>query len=390
MFVFVVLISCCISSCLGNWNRIHGGGGAVYNTKPNALLSGRRNAAMWVKENDIYVLGGRSDTQRVNDFWKYEIKANRWFWQPDVPSSLFVRSGSSQWIINGLFWLYGGRNDSKTSYSLDDMWSHNPSTREWKRYTMTSNPGARFGSSFWTDEENNSLYLFGGKNDTTVLGDVWRFNVVSSSWELVSTKGLSPRDDAISVRIGDEVYLFGDNAFTSLNLKTMTATNVASKGDEPKKRADSVMWTNGDVLYLLGGRSDSKTFGDFWSYDTTSNQWFKRNDTIISEARWGSAFASNRLCEVVLFGGQKQDSSSLSNDLWIFRYVENGNGGSSSDSGNTVVGNSDYGIDIAIVVLCVLNFLLLSAFLAFLIIRRRTAEPKPGDQPSHDFSVRHV
>ena len=379
-----------ISFASGNWNRIHGGGGAVYNTEPNALLSGRRNAAIWVRENDVYVLGGRADKERVNDFWKYEIKTNRWFWQPDVPSSLFVRSGSSSWILNGLLWLYGGRNDSKTSYSLDDLWSHNPATREWKRYTVTGNPGPRFGSSFWTDEENNYLYLFGGKNDTTILGDLWRFDVSTLTWENVNAKGLSPRDDAVGLRIGEEVYLFGEKEFTSLNLATMSATNIVSKGDEPKKRSDSVMWSNEDTIYLFGGRKDSKTFGDFWSYDTSSNQWTKRNDSIVPEARWGSAFATNRFSEVLLFGGQKQDSSTLSNDLWIFKYSDSGNGGSSSGSGNTVVVNSDYGIDIAIVVLCVLNFLLLTAFLAFLIIRRRTSETKPGEQPSHDFSVRHV
>ena len=190
----------------------------------------------------------------------------------------------------------------------------------------------------------------------------------------------------MAVRIADEVYLFGDKDFSSMNLKTMTATNVASKGDEPKKRADSVMWSNGDTIYLFGGRSDSKTFGDFWSYDITSNQWTKSNKTVVPEARWGSAFVVNRNMEVILLGGQKQDSSTVSNDLWIFR---NGN------SGNTSVGtgftmDTSYGIDIAIVVFCILNFLLLVSFLAFLIIRRKTAEPKPGEQAPHDFSVRHL
>ena len=382
MLLLVVLISL----CFGGWNRLHAGGGSVYNTEPNALLSGRRNAAMWVKENDVYVLAGRSDTQRVNDFWKYEIKTNRWLWQPDVPSTLSVRSGSSQWIVNGLFWLYGGRNDSKTSYSLDDLWSQNPTTREWKRYTVAPAPGARFGSSFWTDEENNFLYLFGGKNDTTVLGDVWRFDVVNLKWEAVNVKGLAARDDAVAVKIGDEVYLFGDTDFTSLNLQTMSASSIASKGDEPKKRADSVIWSDQENIYIFGGRSDSKTFGDFWMYDIISNQWTKSNETVVPEARWGSAFAVNRNMEILLFGGQKQDSSTLSNDLWIFR---NGN------SGNTSVGTSftmdtSYGIDIAIVIFCILNFLLLVSFVAFLIIRRKTAEQKPGEQPPHDFSVRHL
>ena len=108
MLLFL-LFTTVFSTVIANWVQLNENSGPVYNTEENSLLSGRRNAATWSIGSDVYILGGKADVGRTNDFWKYEIKTKRWFWQPNPPTELNIRSGSSQWSLDGLLWLYGVR-----------------------------------------------------------------------------------------------------------------------------------------------------------------------------------------------------------------------------------------------------------------------------------------
>lgn len=385
-----MLLLLLLSLSCAHWIKLHQGGGPVYSTDSNALLSGRRNSAIWIQGDNIYVLAGRTDIQRVNDFWKYEINTNRWLWQPNVPTSFSIRSGSSHWVMNGMLWLYGGRNDLRSNYTLDDFWSYNPTTREWKRYNMNPNPGPRFGSAFWKDEVNNHIYIFAGKNDNLILRDLWRFDVLRSSWEQIFIQGLEPQDDSIATIIEDEVFIFGETQFLILNLRSLSIINVINKGVVPPKRADSVLWSHSQHIYLFGGRTESRTYGDFWRYDILKNEWEKRNDTV-PQARWGSAFSTNRNMEVFVFGGQIEDSTALSNDLWMFSYTATGTGTTNNGNGtSSSIIDTVYQTNIGIITLSVLNFCLLLAFmlLCFAFLRKKQEVSNTNNQQSnHDFSV---
>lgn len=313
LFVLALLVV----AVSARWEVFHSGGSPVYNTDLNAIPSGRRNSAFWNYNNNLYIFGGKDKNSRTNDLWKYELNTRRWFWQPNTV--LESRSGSSQWSSGGLLWMYGGRNDTKTFHGLNDFWSYNPETREWKEYNFSPNPGPRYGSYFWQDDENNYLYLFGGKSDSnTILDDIWRFDTKAENWESVTFSGkeLPSRDDGVAVQINEYVYFFEGKEFLRLDMKAQTVESISSEGQYPEMREDFIMWSNEDKIHLFGGRVNSKFYGDFWTFDLEENSW-TLNSEITPSARWGSGFGIYE-GDLYMFGGQPKDTTSLSNELWIF------------------------------------------------------------------------
>ena len=300
---------------------------------PN-ILSGRRNMATWCYQDDMYVFGGKTDDSRVNDLWKWESKYNRWIWQPDT--SVSPRSGSSFWNLGGYLWIYGGRNDTKSSYGLKDMWSYQPDSGTWDKHTETEHsPHIRYGSTVWTDEKRGLLYLYGGKTtDNIIIGDMWAFNIKKMTWSNIPLTGSDPglRDDAMATVYKDQVYFFGGHDGTNrevpylkiLNLKTLVWSEApVSHGIGPETREDQVMWIVNDILYLFGGKVGDKIFNDFWEYNINDKTWSEINTNNIPLGRWGSGYCVNGSGYLHMFGGAIRDSVSLVNDFWFFSPNDN-------------------------------------------------------------------
>ncbi len=102
----------------------------------------------------------------------------------------------------------------------------------------------------------------------------------------------------------------------TLESSTMRWRPLAPAGSRPSARHDHSLVTDGQHLYLFGGRNASSTRSDFWSYDIASNAWtqssgFGPQPRFGHNAIWDSA---RKL--IVLFGGQ--DGSTFYNDVWEF------------------------------------------------------------------------
>jgi hypothetical protein len=87
-------------------------------------------------------------------------------------------------------YIFGGFKDGKyfddicKIYEIDRLVTH---------YKINKNviwPCARCGSSMM--EINEFIYLFGGKNNTTVLNDLWRFDTKNKNFEKINIDGLIP------------------------------------------------------------------------------------------------------------------------------------------------------------------------------------------------------
>lgn len=325
----VVIISLLFILANAEWSIVKEGGSAINSPNSDARMEGRRNAATWCYDNNMYIFGGKGENNRLNDLWKYEIDSNRWLWQPNSPEQLTQRSGSASWNIDGVLWLYGGRNDSKGEHSLDDMWEYHPTSRNWSKHN-TDGPGNRYGATTWVHEEKSILYLYGGKSDkSTVHSDIWSFDPKTLKWTNVPYSGNSPgaRDDSVAAVSGNTVYLFGGRdpsgsdvpRLSQLDLVSMvwkeSPLNTGVSG--PVAREDQVMWAHKEKVYIFGGRVGSSIKGDFWSYDIDKKQWVELK-TKTPPARWGASFCKERDGNLYMSGGAFQDSTSLHNDVWKY------------------------------------------------------------------------
>jgi hypothetical protein len=247
------------------------------------------------------------------------------------------RQGSVTWTDNsGNLWLFGGYCNASGGYGyMSDLWKYTIASNEWTWVKgpnqgwqfgvygsqgvagSSNNPGARWQSCGWTDN-NGNLWLFGGEgNDisqNTWLNDLWKYNIASNQW----------------------TWVLGSN--TGNVLSNYGTQNVSSPFNVPGSRYGMSAWKdNSGNMWMWGGHGydSNANFGklnDLWRYNPLNNQWVWTKGTTLSNqasnfGTMGVTLSSN------FPGGREQAVSWTDNngDLWLF-----GGHISTSQSGNAL------------------------------------------------------
>eukprot|EP01130_Rhizamoeba_saxonica_P003090 TRINITY_DN1334_c0_g1_i2.p1 TRINITY_DN1334_c0_g1~~TRINITY_DN1334_c0_g1_i2.p1 ORF type:complete len:382 (+),score=82.78 TRINITY_DN1334_c0_g1_i2:689-1834(+) len=237
----------------------------------------------------------------------------------------YCRFGSATWVEdphNELenLWLFGGRTSIDDSdYRLfNDLWHYETvySNRWIKEYFPKDAviPPARYGAASWSDSSNN-LWILGGRDETQILDDIWKYNIDEKKWTKINPVGILVRpyprmypstfikDDVVYIHGGlgqppckycspgllDDLWAFNITTLTWIHIEgenfNQTATygemGVASKTSNPGSRAGSSFWRIDDKLWIFGGEvyikgnnsESSAVMNDMWFYDLTVQSW---------------------------------------------------------------------------------------------------------------------
>jgi len=257
------------------------------NNKPGA----RYGSQTWIDASgNLWLYGGYGFTAGsfglMNDLWKYNPVTNQWTWvngdntveqlgvygtkgvanATNKPGARYI---STSWADNtGNLWMFGGYGYDETNPgNLGDLWKYNIAANEWTWVegekiidqpgiygtqgisTNITQPGARYVSSAWTDN-NGNLWLFGGSGqdeagNSGYLNDLWRYHPATNRWTWV--KG----DKTV-----DQLGVYGTQGQAAFTNKSGA-------------RTASLSWTDGmGNLWLFGGYGyDGSTTGvlnDLW------------------------------------------------------------------------------------------------------------------------------
>ena len=354
----------------GNWTWISGDKSkdkeATYGTKGVSDAKnnpGARHGCIgWAdSKNNLWLFGGDSGTgsrKLHNDLWKFN--GEKWTWisgddsinQRGVYGTKGISSPANKpgsrydsisWIDKeGNFWLFGGYGYAEKGFLgvLNDLWKFDGKEWTWVSGDNLINhrgiygikgtagninkPGARYGSTSWTDNKGN-FWLFGGYGYAGtgligILNDLWKFN--GKKWTWIS----------------------GDN-------RQNEPGNYDSKGitgntNEPGPRYGSISWTDKDGnLWLFGGQGYNHYriqggLNDLWKFNGKEWTWVSGDNMTDRRgiygikgtadpankpgARYGSISWTDKNGDLWLFGGYGYDSirTSLLNDLWKFNGKE--------------------------------------------------------------------
>ncbi|MFT7196394.1 MAG: hypothetical protein ACI83W_000751, partial [Marinoscillum sp.] len=183
---------------------------------------------------------------------------------PTQPTRPGARFGSSQWTDrDGNLWLFGGEGNSESVEGyLNDLWKYNIQEGSWiwkggSKGTSTTNtqskPGARRAAMSWTDQ-NGDFWMYGGRDvNASRLSDLWKFTVSTESWTLVSGS-------------------------LSGNSQSKYYQSTSSDIIRPGGRSHASGWFSDGYLYLFGGYgyANSSTAGslaDLWKYKISTGIW---------------------------------------------------------------------------------------------------------------------
>ena len=258
----------------------------------------RYSSAMAVKGR-LYVLGGRTGSNtRFNDVWS---TVNCTTWQPETDSDdgadWSSRFGHAVAVRQNTIFLSGGRSDS----SVNDVWS-TTNGKDWVELKPSFLPGDDPNTIDWSPRADHRMVSY--KGTLYITGGYFSLNSIQDVWSSVDgiTWGLETGSPPWAARHGhgfvvhdDLLYLMGgvkevggvatklNDVWSSANGKNWTVKGSMGGGS----RAGFGTVSYKDRLYIMGGEDSSNNAkndvwssadGQTWSLETSNAGWSARRD----------------------------------------------------------------------------------------------------------------
>ena len=229
------------------------------------------------------------------------------------------------WTVSGdgrTALLFGGR-DGTTVFG--DLWSYDLGSDAWTELSPAAGPDARFGhEAVWV--EGIGLVVFAGQAGTSFFNDLWAYDPAADVWAELPGGGDVPVSRyGTCGAIGPDGRLWVSHGFTSDGVRFSDTraydfeagawADETPDGPRPIERClHGCWWTDDGALALYAGQTTGTlALDDFWTL--ANGAW--------SEAAGGLPPARNLYAlaridgATIVFGGQALDMSYL-DDLWLF------------------------------------------------------------------------
>jgi N-acetylneuraminic acid mutarotase len=230
-----------------------------------------------------------------------------------------ARQPGASWVDSaGDFWIFGGVgvDSNDTTDYLNDLWKYSGGQWTWMSgsnvvdqpgsygtkgtASSTNVPGARAGSSAWTDASGN-LWLFGGSpgpdGQFNIFNDLWKYS--SGQWTWISGSS-------------------SENQIGNYGLQ-----GIASASGVPGARISSAAWTDSSgSFWLFGGDGldsggQTGVLNDLWKFSGGQWAWIDGSNMVGQPGAYGTmgTAASTNIPGARVWAAYWIDSSG---NLWLF------------------------------------------------------------------------
>ena len=124
-------------------------------------------------KNQIYVVGGVTETAIVADNQVYNPVSNTWSAAASMPVATFDDASA---VVKNILYVFGGSQDGTSATNA--VWAYNPKTNSWS--PKAAMPTARDGVEAVV--EKNIIYVIGGGNSTGIVNTVENYNPATNTW----------------------------------------------------------------------------------------------------------------------------------------------------------------------------------------------------------------
>ncbi|MEM3567313.1 MAG: kelch repeat-containing protein, partial [Thermoplasmata archaeon] len=219
--------------------------------------------------------GGKNGNLFFNDTWVFTNGA--WIRKEGANAPSPRAFSAIGYSSDGTLYLFGGRNETTV---FGDLWAYNISADTWSKITFASGPGQRYWATLTYHGSSGKLLLFGGNSSTQLLNDLWEFNPQTKTW-VNRNPGSPPAPrffHAVAyAEVTSKLYLFGGlgatGALSDFHEYNYTGNGWRTLTTTPQSRYGHALGYLSGNLILTGGTDGTSTFGDTWRYTISTNSW---------------------------------------------------------------------------------------------------------------------
>ena len=285
--------------------------------------------------NALYLFGYpwtmTGDVQNLNSLYAYDLKQHLWNIVETGPLRPKYRDFHSSFLYNDeLYIAYGYQIE--ISHGLDTIWKFNLLSSQWILISNITGDGLLNSDMV---QDGPIVYSFGGRGLLTSNNSLFYFNLsgngfsktmLSDNWD--TTKR---RKNHCSFVVNDNILLFGGlsdsgeylNHVWRFDLTQNTWDVIVSTGSTPPARELSgCASSNGDSFYIFGGMDANTVYDELYYFDAILNNWeiLGASSPISPTPRYSSCVISNG-SSVFILGGE--DSLGIFDDIWLYDYLTN-------------------------------------------------------------------
>jgi len=248
--------------------------------------------------------------------------------------------------VNNTMLIYGGRNSSNgalntlSKYDLvSDSWFV-PSSFNISKTDVTAIPSARYGHVAVTTLYN-TMYIFGGRNETTVFNDIYKYHMENDTWMKIEPKGELPTPrwghSGVTYAINNQFLFFGGSG----DVEGKTLVNQVLKYDFehdswisntpsgvlPSNRyLHTAVFTLTNEMIVYGGiDSDKDVSNQLYIYSAERDLWL--NVTVNATSQTPDGRSSHQaiitpLGTMIVFGGH-DEKGNPTDTTWKYNIATN-------------------------------------------------------------------
>ena len=244
-----------------------------------------------VRRNDMYRLylqdlSPEEDIESNPMAQMRSVDSEAFIWQVVVPQGTIYskRTGHSAVALNNSFYIFGGTDENNRR---NDLYRFDLPTKTWTLLSAVTGeiPTPRSGSR--GQGYQGSLYFYGGytKKDGEYFGDLYRFDIGLMEWRRLNSEP-APRADHTLALYEDCLYVFGGydgkNRFNDLyeyRISDNQWQRLEPTGLRPTPRFGHSAAVCGRSFYVFGGWDGHDTLDDLYEYVFTRETWSELGDT---------------------------------------------------------------------------------------------------------------
>ncbi len=188
--------------------RIQDDGSAV-GPSPRYGLAGSMDG-----DDNFVISHGFTFEGRFDDTWVFDTRNKTWIDRSPAVETRplkrclheMVQDSASERLV-----LFGGCSSGFGPCPQGDLWSFDLATGAWTNITPASGPSARSNPAMVWDATNNRVLLLGGLADAGYVSDLWdgRFEGDMFVWTAIGSEGPSVRGSHDAIVLDQTMYVFG-------------------------------------------------------------------------------------------------------------------------------------------------------------------------------------